>query len=73
MSSAKSISLIGRLVNLGVCVRLPMPLYRVRIEGVAIARNEACAAGNNSVDRTGEVRVWCTVAAGCIVNVDEMY
>jgi hypothetical protein len=53
MSSAKPISLIGGLVNLAAnwrfCVRLPLPFYRVRIEGVGIGGNEAWAGGNQDV------------------------
>ncbi len=48
MSGAKSNGLVGRWVSsgggFGHSVRLPLPLHRVRIEGVGIAGSEGCSS-----------------------------
>src|ERR1700674_222441 len=53
MSGAKSISLVGRFVSsgggFGLPIRLPLPLHRVRIEGVGVARSEGRSGGNQDV------------------------
>src|SRR5277367_3226671 len=53
MSGAKSTSLVGRWASsgggFGHSVRLPLPLHRVRIEGVGIAGSEGRSSRNQDV------------------------
>jgi hypothetical protein len=67
MSGARSISLVGRFVSSGggfwLPIRLPLPLHRVRIEGVGVAGSEGRAGGDQDV-----VEAAIEVAAGAHLN-----